>query len=136
MTDDNKYKILIVDDDQFLLDMYTTKFEHGGHTVETATSSEKALELLREGSNPDIVLLDIIMPTMDGVECLQLIRDENLLPESSVVIMLTNQKNEENIAKTKKLAIDGYIVKAAAIPSEVIDQIMEIAGRKRGQSGI
>lgn len=132
MENDNKYKILIVDDDQFLLDMYTTKFENGGHTVDTATSAEKALDKLRDGDKPDIVLLDIIMPTMDGVECLAAMRDENLLPESSIVIMLTNQKNEDNIEKTRKLGIDGYIVKAAAVPSEVIEQIIEIAGKKKG----
>jgi two-component system chemotaxis response regulator CheY len=122
----NKYSVLLVDDDKFLLDMYRKKFEQNGAEVEVAVGSEEALSKLRAGLKPDIMMLDIIMPTMDGLDLLGAIRQENLSPES-VVIMLTNESDREKIEKAKSLGIKGYIVKATSIPSEVVDEAVKIA---------
>jgi CheY-like chemotaxis protein len=64
-------KILIIDDDSFLLDMYALKFMKSNFSVSTALGPEKALEKLKEGFSPDIILLDIMMPVMDGFELLE-----------------------------------------------------------------
>ena len=126
---DKKYTVLIVDDDKFLLDMYRKKFETSGATVDVAVGSEEALAKLRGGAKPDILILDIIMPGMDGIELLQTIRKEKLT-ESSIVIMLTNESSPEKIEEAKKLGTKGYIIKATRIPSEVVDEAMKIAGLK------
>src|SRR3972149_6544110 len=84
-----KYTVLIVDDDKFLLGMYRKKFEHEGVTVDVALGAEEALGKLRGGAKPDILILDIIMPNIDGMELLEALRKENPVPEASV-IMLTN----------------------------------------------
>lgn len=120
------YSVLLVDDDKFLLDMYKKKFEQNTITAETAVGGEEALTKLREGLKPDILILDIIMPTMDGVELLEIIRKENLVPEATV-IMLTNESDREKIEKSKSLGVKGYIVKATSIPSEVVDEAIKIA---------
>ncbi len=120
---DTKTKIFLVDDDRFLLDMYTVKFQKNGLDVETATGSNAALARLREGYMPDIILLDIIMPTMDGLALLEMIRAEKLASESTI-IMLTNQADDEE--KAEKLGIDGFIIKAMTIPSEVVAKVMDI----------
>lgn len=120
---DIKTKIFLVDDDRFLLDMYAVKFQKSGLDVETANGSSAALQRLREGYTPDIVLLDIIMPTMDGLALLQIIRAEKLAPKS-VIVMLTNQADDEE--KAEKLGIDGFIIKAMTIPSEVVAKVLEI----------
>lgn len=120
---DTKTKIFLVDDDRFLLDMYTVKFQKNGLDVETATGSSAALARLREGYMPDIILLDIIMPTMDGLALLEMIRAEKLAPKSTI-IMLTNQADDEE--RAEQLGIDGFIIKAMTIPSEVVAKVMDI----------
>lgn|SRR3989338_5661571 len=123
------YTVLLVDDDKFLLDMYRKKFEQTGATVDAAIGSEEALSKLRAGAKPDILILDIIMPTIDGLELLAMIRKENLSPLSTV-IMLTNESDRGKIEKAQKLGIKGYIVKATSIPSEVVEEALKIANLK------
>jgi len=124
-----KKKILIVDDDSFLLDMYALKFSQHNFEVHTAPSAMQALEKLRGGLNPDIVLLDIIMPEMDGFEMLEKINGENLAPGSSKII-LSNKSEQADIDRGNRLGAVGYIVKANSTPAEVIDQVSEILTKK------
>lgn len=120
-------KILLVDDDRFLLDMYSLKFKKSGVEIDPVSSSTGALEKLRAGNIYDVIILDIIMPTMDGIDLLKTIRTEKLSPDS-VVIMLTNQSDD--IEKAKAFVIDGYIIKATTIPSEVVEQVLGIYNNK------
>lgn len=121
----NKRTVLIVDDDKFLLDMYRKKFEEDGAEVDIAVGSQEALSKLRNGATPDILILDIIMPGMDGIELLETIRKEKLAPNSTV-IMLTNESSQDKIKKAKTLGIKGYIVKATSVPSEVVEEVRKI----------
>jgi CheY-like chemotaxis protein len=118
-------KVLIVDDDEFLLNMYAMKFKKEGFDVNTATGSLMALGKLREGYVPDLMLLDVIMPTMDGLELLESIRNEKLVP-NAVSIFLTNQSQQVDIERAKKLGVNGYIIKASTIPSEVLTETLKI----------
>ncbi|MDQ5948892.1 MAG: two-component system, OmpR family, response regulator [Patescibacteria group bacterium] len=127
---EGQIQIMIIDDDHFLLDMYALKFQKAGLFVDTAPGSTAALSKLREGQTPDIILLDIIMPTMDGLEMLQIVRNEKLVPNSTIV-MLTNQPDEMD--KAQKLGVDGYIVKATTIPSEVVTQVLDIYKHKKSK---
>lgn len=127
-----KIKVFIVDDDKFLLGMYSLKFANNGYDVDTTVGSTPALEKLRAGATPDILLLDIIMPHMDGLELLQTIRDEKLVPNATVV-MLTNQSQSSDIERAKELKVDGYIVKASTIPSEVMQEVQKIYSEKKSQ---
>lgn len=137
MTDQPKTqkKIFLIDDDAFLLDMYALKFGKAGYEVKTVDATASALKMLKDGYEPDIVLADVVMPGMDGLEMVSMIRKEKLIPKS-VVIMLTNQGVSDDIARARKLSVDGYIVKATTIPSEVLDQVEKIcAGRSaRGET--
>lgn len=127
MADDQQIKILLIDDDRFLLDMYLLKFKKSGIAIDTSSSSTGALEKMRGDSSYNIVLMDIIMPGMDGLELLKTMRDEKLLPNATVV-MLTNQADDYE--KAKALGVDGYIVKATTIPSEVVEQVLAIYKNK------
>jgi len=118
-------KILFVDDDKFLLDMYALKFSKNNFEVHATQSTEEALKILREGMNPDILLLDVVMPGMDGVELLSILRTEKLI-KNTVVIMLTNQGLPDDIGRAKTLNVDGYIIKATTIPSEVLAEVQKI----------
>jgi two-component system response regulator MtrA len=120
------YTVLLVDDDKFLLGMYQKKFEKAGAKAEMCVGPTLALEKLREGTKFDIIVLDIIMPGMDGIELLGKIREEKL-SEGSIVVMLTNENTSTRIEEAKALGVAGYIVKATSVPSEVVDEIIKIA---------
>lgn len=120
-----KKKILIVDDDNFLLDMYALKFSQNNFEVHTAMSGVEAVEKLKGGLVSEIILMDIIMPEMDGFEMLEKINSENLSPNSSKII-LSNKSDPADIAKGVGLGAVGYIVKANSTPAEVISQVLKI----------
>lgn len=126
--DKNKYKILLVDDDKFLLDVYVLKFKNKGHEIITAHDGADALSQLKGGIEPDAIVLDVVMPQMDGLTLLENIRKENLAPHSSV-IMLTNQGQPSDVERAEKLGISGYIIKATAIPSEVVSEVEKILNK-------
>lgn len=123
--ENNNPKILIVDDDKFLLNMYSLKFTKNNFQVDSAVSGEEALAKIKEGYNPDIILLDIVMPGMDGFEVLDNLKKNNIAP-NAMIIMLTNQGQLADIEKAKTFGINGYIIKATTIPSEVVQEVERI----------
>ena len=134
MTESNK-KILIIDDDNFLLDMYALKFSRSNFDVTTAGGPEIALEKLREGFLPDIILLDIVMPVMDGFELMEKMKEENLAPGITRII-LSNRGQPSDIARGEALGASGYIVKASSTPSEVIEKVQSIINGNNQQYGL
>lgn len=120
--------VYIVDDDKFLLDMYSTKFQESGIRVETSLSSEEALQQIQGGSvNPNVILLDLVMPTVDGFEMLKRLREGNLVPNARVIV-LSNLGEQGDIEKARQWDVDDYIVKASMTPSEVVARVKEIIG--------
>ncbi len=124
-----KSKILIVDDDSFLLDMYALKFSQNNFEVHTANGGVQAIEKLKGGLAPDIMLMDVIMPEMDGFEMLQKINSEKLSP-NSIKIVLSNKSQQSDIDEGNRLGVSGYIVKANSTPVEVINQVVSILSKK------
>lgn len=120
-----KKKILIVDDDEFLLDMYLTKFQEAGFDVTTVFSAKDALEKIRNGLSPDLILLDILMAGMDGFEFLDVVKRENLLKASKIII-LSNLGQKEDIEKGLAKGADNYIIKAYFTPSEIVKKVREL----------
>ncbi len=123
--ENKKPKVLIIDDDKFLLNMYSIKFSSKEFEVISAMSGDEAINKLKDGLAPDIILLDIIMPVMDGFEVLATIKKDNLAP-TSLIIMLTNQGQLSDIEKAKSFGVNGYIIKATTIPSEVVEEVERI----------
>lgn len=121
------YRVYLVDDDRFLLDLYAIKFKNSGHDVSAFGSGEDLLATLRkEGAvAPDAILIDIIMPGMGGFGALEAIRKEQLAKGAKIII-LSNQGQDSDIEKAKVLSVDGYIIKASAIPSEVYAETVRI----------
>ncbi len=124
-----KRKILIVDDDNFLLDMYALKFSQNNFEVYAAGGGTQALEKLKAGLLPDVMLMDIIMPEMNGFEMLEKINADNLCKDC-IKIVLSNKSEQADVDKGKSLGVSGYIVKANSTPTEVIDQVKKILEEK------
>ena len=120
-------KILLVDDDAFLRDMYATKFTEQGYAIDSADTAENALAKLRTNEY-DVVLMDMIMPGMSGVELLKHIHNDKI-GGTPICIMLSNQSEEAD----RKAALDagavGYIVKAELIPSEVVAEVVKLVSK-------
>ncbi len=132
MADNKQYKVLLVDDDKFLLDLYAAKFSKNGYVVSTASEGEEALKKMRDGIEIDALLMDVVMPGLDGIEVLEMIRKENLIPDA-VVIMLTNQGQPSDIERAKALNVSGYIIKATTIPSEVVSEVDNVLHKKNSK---
>ena len=122
-------KLLLVDDDAFLRDMYATKFAECGNTIDAADSAVGALAKLQQQTDFDVILLDMIMPGMTGVELIRTIKERH--PDlKTKYIVLSNQGQQEDIDEAKEAGADGYIIKAESIPSDVVRKVEELAKNK------
>src|SRR4051812_34290619 len=108
------YRVYLVDDDRFLLDLYAVKFRSAGHEVTAFGGAEECLTALRkkDAPAPEAILFDLIMPGVGGFEMLETIRKENLAPGAKLIV-LSNQGQDSDIQKAKALKVDHYIVKAS-----------------------
>jgi len=95
----------------------------------TEGSAILAIEKLKGGLRPDVMLVDIIMPEMDGFTMLEKINTDKLSPDS-VKIILSNKSQQSDIDRGKQLGVAGYIIKANSTPVEVIDQVISILGKR------
>ncbi|MDD3662816.1 MAG: response regulator [Candidatus Pacebacteria bacterium] len=122
---EQRKKILIVDDDSFLVDMYALKFGKFNFSVTGALSAKEALDKIRSGFVPDIILVDVVMPEMDGFDFMEKMKSENLAKDS-IKIILSNRGQQTDIVRGESLGAVGYVVKASSTPTEVIEKINEI----------
>ena len=114
-------KIAIIEDDIVIAQMYRMKFEAEGFTVQTADTGKKGVELA-EKMRPDIILLDIRMPEMNGDEALKKIRATDW-GKHVPVLVLTNLGEEEAPQELKALGVHSYIVKADFTPRQVVERV-------------
>lgn len=128
MPKNEKIKILIIEDDLFLLGMYATKFELENLGVFTAENGEKGLQVA-EKEIPDIILLDIMLPGIDGFEVLKKLKSNNNT-KNIPVILLTNLSQKNEVEKGLKLGAISYLIKAHFMPAEVVEKIKKIINKK------
>lgn len=124
MTESKKYKVLLVEDEKMLADMYATKFTMEGFDTHKANDGAAGLVMAKE-VNPDIILLDIIMPKIDGFGVLKTLRDDPAFKDTPVVL-LTNLGQDEDIKKGKQLGATDYFVKANHTPAEVVVKVKQV----------
>ncbi len=119
-----KIKVLIIEDEEMLVNMYITKFEKEGYQASKAQNGKIGIEQA-QSIKPDIILLDIMMPEVDGFMVLKNLKNN---PETKdiPVIMLSNLGQEEDIEKGNKLGAVDYLIKADLTPKEVVNKVKEI----------
>lgn len=119
-------KIAIIEDDQVISQMYRMKFEADGFDVQLADNGKQGVAMV-EHFSPDIILLDLQMPNMNGAEALAQIRAKDWGKQIPVII-LTNLGEEEAPKSLRTLGIHSYIVKADLTPRQVVVRIKEALG--------
>ena len=117
-------KIIIIEDDPTISQMYRMKFEADGFDVRMAGNGKIGVDLVKS-FEPDVILLDIQMPEMDGVEALRFIR-ANRNSKNTPVIVLTNMGEEESPDEMRRLGISSYIVKANSTPRQVVAHVKDL----------
>jgi len=117
-------KVLIVEDEQVLLKTIEFTVKNRGYETVTAIDGETAIKLIKD-ENPDLVLLDVMIPRKNGIEVLREMREDNLFKETPV-ILLTNLSDEETISQGVTLGAKGYFVKADLTLDEIADKVDEI----------
>ncbi len=116
-----KIRIALVEDDPFLLSMYSTKFGLEGFKVLSANDGVKGIELITK-ELPDLVLLDVLMPKKNGFDVLKEVK-KNPKTKNIPIILLTNLNQAEEVERGMKLGAVDYLIKAHFMPSEVVDKI-------------
>ncbi|MFH1426222.1 MAG: response regulator [Candidatus Kerfeldbacteria bacterium] len=119
-----KSKVLLVEDDEMLHTMYTQKFTKEGYDIHSAYNGLEGIKVAEEAA-PQIILLDIIMPKMDGFVALKKLK-KNEKTKDIPVILLTNLGQEEDIRKGRELGATDYFIKANHTPQEVVDKVKEV----------
>ena len=118
-------KILLAEDDIQLVDMYSRKFELDGFETVIAEDGQKAIDTFEGGFVPDIAVLDVMMPMVNGLEVLKYIKDNEKLRDI-IVVMLTNLSDEKTTETIYELGATEYLVKAEFTPLEVSNKIKEL----------
>ena len=130
-------KILLVEDDPFLIDIYTTRLKESGFKLEIADNGEEALKKIRKKNAanfeknkkknlwPDVLILDIVLSRIDGWQVLQEIKKDEKLKDLKIIVF-TNLGQKEEVEKGLRLGATKYLIKAHYTPSELVEEIKKI----------
>lgn len=126
----SKGTILLVEDDEFISGMYSTKLSMLGYTVRVAADGEEGWKALTKDPPPDLLLLDIVLPRKDGFEILRDLRKDPKL-QGMPVLLLTNLGQKPDVEKGLELGADDYVIKAHFTPSEVVEKVEKVLRERK-----
>ena len=124
MVDAKKIHVLLVEDDTFLANIYKTKFDMEGFKVSVSENGEEGLGDAKK-KKPDIILLDILLPKMDGFTVLEKLKEDSSVKDIPV-ILLTNLGQKDDVSKGLEMGAEDYLIKAHFKPSEVVDKVKKV----------
>jgi DNA-binding response OmpR family regulator len=119
-------KVLIVEDDTFISEIYAQTLLQAGFEVDTANTGTIAVERIAQGK-PDMVLLDIMLPDFDGFEVLERVNKEKLEVRMPIIVV-SNLSNEESVSKAMGLGVQDYMVKANVTPKDIAARVKQVLG--------
>lgn len=122
MEDKKSKRILIVEDDQFLRDFYQELLSSEGYTVDVAADGEVALQKIIQGGW-NLILLDIMLPKKDGLQILRDLKTSAVATPNGPIVALTNLGHDAVIDQAFELGANGYLIKSAMNPDEVLVEI-------------
>lgn len=125
MATEIKPKVLLIDDEKFLLELYSIKFLKNGFDVFSCTSAEEGLNILRRGYEPEAILFDITMPETNGYEFLEGLRDIHF-SKKPLTVALTNEGQVGEKQRTAELGVDAHLIKAQFTAGEVVEKVQAL----------
>lgn len=118
--------VLCIEDEHFISELYSRALTKGGYQVETIADGQKALEAAQTNKY-DIILLDLMIPTLSGIEILRILRDPARVPPiRSKIVITTNLEQRDDVRADIEKQADGYLVKAEITPHELVDFLNNI----------
>ncbi|MEA3452728.1 MAG: response regulator [Patescibacteria group bacterium] len=117
-------KILLIEDDPFLIDIYSTKLKEAGFKFLVIKDGKEVLKIVQK-EKPNLIILDIILPNIDGWQILRQIKKESKLKRIKIII-LSNLSQKEEVIKGVKLGADKYFIKSDHTPSQIIKEINKL----------
>ena len=120
----SKRKILLIEDDELIVEIYTAQFKKAGFSIESASDGEKAFKKLKENKY-DLLLLDIVLPNLTGFELLKRIKNNKEINKAKILI-LSNLGQKTDVERAENLGAIKYLIKAHYTPSEVVQEVIEI----------
>ncbi len=117
----DKKKLLLVEDDLFLRDLYNETLSTAGYEVDLAVNGQEAYDKIKAGGY-DLVLLDIVLPIMDGIQVMEKLNEEQVQLTNKCTVFLTNLDNEADIKKALDLG-NGYIIKSQITPADLLNEV-------------
>lgn len=118
-----KHKILLIEDDPLLVKMYQTKLAMEGFEAEIAYDGEEGVKMTKD-LRPDLILLDLMLPKMDGFTVLKIIKKDPQTKKIPVIVF-SNLAQSSDIEEARRLGASDYIVKAHLTPNEIVKRIKE-----------
>jgi len=126
-TPTTKQRILCIEDERFISELYARALEKAGYEVTIVADGEEGLHKAVNGGF-DIILLDIMLPTMNGVDLLNKMKDKNVQPPmTSKIIITTNLDQKEDIRQEVEKLADGYLIKAEITPKELVQYVQQVS---------
>ena len=120
-------KILCIEDERFISELYARALQKAGYEVKIVADGEAGLHEAVNGDY-DIILLDIMLPTMNGVDMLYKMKDQNVQPPMrSKIVITTNLDQKEDVRKKVEQLADGYLIKAEMTPRELVTYVNQVA---------
>lgn len=121
-------RLLCIEDERFISELYARALQKAGYEVTIESDGEAGLHAAVNG-NYDIILLDIMLPTMNGVDMLYKLKDQNVQPAlNSKIIITTNLDQKEEVRKQVEQMADGYLIKAEVTPKELVSYVNQVVG--------
>lgn len=127
--ENKKYTLVVIEDDKYLADIYAAKLKLEGFNVEIANDGEAGVKAVKK-LMPDLILLDIMMPIMDGFSVLHAIKTDKETKDITV-ILLTNLDSPEDVKRGLEMGASDYMVKAHFVPSDIVDRVRNILNLKK-----
>lgn len=127
-------KILIAEDDFYIRDIYARVFTASNFDTHLAVDGQEALDKIHKEGPFDIVLLDILMPKMTGIEVLKQIRAMNT-PDKAVPVYIISNLGQDNIIEdTFKMGLNGYVIKSQVTPQQLVDEVNQYFARQESKA--